>query len=267
MNSAVGTNIKSVAQTIQTHYVFIFFIIFIIFSYFLYTYISNISTNVVITKSLYLKDKSYENYPNNKISTPSAKTSSFSVWIYLNSIINDDTSSDYGTIFQYINNGSTHITYNNDGANSTNCVFALYLKTPGDLIFTIKGQKFTVVEGFPRQIWKNVFINIYDMNSYEFYIDGKLVNSFLYSVSSTNPEPNSSIFIGMGVASKIDAVINNLVRWPYTQDSSFIWDNYNVGNKLNKTSYDLTVSIKPQDDTAYKSINLINFSSLNNVFS
>jgi hypothetical protein len=262
MDNITNKNVKNnITQIFINHYVFIFFIIFIIFAYFLYSYYLNITTNVIIIKPTYLKEiKNNEIYSVDKITNPASLSSSYSVWIYLNK---RPTSNESTTIFRYWNGGNNNI------------FLKLYIDEKNNLYFINNiTTRFSVLKSFPIQIWTHIFVNIYNMEYYEFYINGKIENTFKeQNPDKTNNIPKSGDYwqynkITVGDdGNPSDVVLNDLVRYPYTKNSDEVLDKYNIGNNMNKTSYDFKIFIKQDNDVAYKTINMFNFTSLNNVFS
>jgi hypothetical protein len=252
--SSINKNITTVTQIFGMYYVAFFLLLFIVVTYFLYIYYSNLSTNVLVKNQVYLLNGP-QVIANNDIINPSAISSSYSVWVYLNKIETGKT----GTIFQLNNNNSFNI-YTPDGkTDQTNGVAALYINDTNGLIFAIKDNSFNVMNTFPYQKWTNVFINIYEFQYYEFYINGKLVkNTFKKDAANTNkPEKDSIIYLG-GDTPPPDIILSNFVRWAYTQHHSTVWSNFTIGNNKNDT-YNATVMFK-NEDNIYKSLSLLGFS-------
>jgi hypothetical protein len=255
--SSINKNITTVTQIFGMYYVAFFLLLFIVVTYFLYIYYSNLSTNVLVKNQVYLLNGP-QVIANNDIINPSAISSSYSVWVYLNKIETGKT----GTIFQLNNNNSFNI-YTPDGkTDQTNGVAALYINDTNGLIFAIKDNSFNVMNTFPYQKWTNVFINIYEFQYYEFYINGKLVNTFKQKASKT-PNKDSIIYLG-GDTQKPDIVISNFTRQPYTQDSATIWNNYIKDSYIN-SSYDAYVPLGT-NNIANRVMNIVDINFMKNFY-
>jgi hypothetical protein len=250
--SSLNKNITTVTQIFGMYYVAFFLLLFIVVTYFLYIYYSNLSTNVLVKNQVYLLNGP-QVIANNDIINPSAISSSYSVWVYLNKIETGKT----GTIFQ-LNKVDGYLAYDTGKTDQTNGVAALYINDTNGLIFAIRDIYFKVMNTFPYQKWTNIFINIYEFKYYEFYINGKLVNTFKKDAANTNkPDINSIIYLG-GDNPNPDIILSNFVRWAYTQHHSTVWSNFTIGNNKNDT-YNATVMFK-NENNIYKSLSLLGFS-------
>ena len=251
------TTATVVSQTFRIYYKFIFLSIIILFIYFLYNYTYYFSSNILVREQIYLKMGSKQ-IKNSDIDNPAATSSSYSVWVYLNKKIE---SNETGTIFQ-LNKVDGYWGYDSGKPNSNNGVASLYINDTNGLIFAIIDKSFNVMNTFPYQKWTNVFINIYEFQYYEFYINGKLVNTFKQKASKT-PNKDSIIYLG-GDTQKPDIVISNFTRQPYTQDSATIWNNYIKDSYIN-SSYDAYVPLGT-NNIANRVMNIVDINFMKNFY-
>ena len=254
--SSVGKNITSVSNTVKAYYVVFFLLLFILVTYGLYIYYSSISTNVLIRNQVFLKNGAIT-LQNEQINIPSRNSSSYSIWVYLEEKIQNNKK---GSIFQ-LNTGT--ISSYSGGVLGSNGVFALYIDPSENLLFVNTIDKFTVMTQFPLQKWTNIFINIYEMEYYEFYINGKLNNTFKRSplsdgVSGLNDITKHYTIVLGGDNPLPKIIISNFKRWAYTHTHPTVWSNYTLEN--NNDTYNAKISLTSYDGT-YKPFILSFFES------
>ena len=223
--------------------VIIVLIVFVlILLYFLF--INYASGNALVSSPIFLKNGGVP-IGKEHILNPANTTSSYSIWVYLNTKI---SSSSIGNIFQLNKSSGGYKDYAANGnANATYGVVGLYINGSNSLIFTDSSNVFTVMKNFPYQKWTNVSINIHQMLQYEIYINGKLVNTFKTNSDTNKPDDNSSIYLG-GDTNKPDIIVTKLVRVPKTLDSLTIWNNYLAGNGMASNTFNAELSIKKEDE-------------------
>jgi hypothetical protein len=220
----------------------------------LYIYYSSISTNVLVRNQVFLKN-GVISLGNEELKISNRNSSSYSIWIYL-----EDTTQNgkIRTIFQFNENNTTFIGYDNNGKTKNPCVFALYIDKKERLTFVDSTNQYFIMNDFPPQKWTNVFINIFEMEYYEFYINGKLVNTFKRETAVFNkPDTKYNIVLG-GDADLPKIIISNFKRWAYTHTHPTVWSNYTLEN--NNDTYNAKISLTSYDGT-YKPFILSFFES------
>jgi hypothetical protein len=256
-NDSSKNTLFSFSETFRKYYKLIFLFLVLILFYYLYYYTSYLSGNVLVRNQINLKDGSRK-IESTKMDNPASTTSSYSIWVYLNNKVTAINKK--GTIFQ-LNNNSGFQTYESGGkANSSNSVFALYINDNNELIFTDKTTTFTIIPIFPIQKWTNIFINIYQLQYYECYINGKLVNTFKQIADNVNkPTATSTITLG---GDNPPITISNLKRWSHIKDSATIWNSFVKDNRIN-SSYETNIPIN-DDNIANRVVNMVNTHAITN---
>ena len=257
-NDSSKNTLFSFSETFRKYYKLIFLFLVLILFYYLYYYTSYLSGNVLVRNQINLKDGS-RNIESTKMDNPASTTSSYSIWVYLNKQVTGI--SNKGTIFKLNADTSPVATYVDDTKTSKiNGVFALYINVDNELIFTDKTTTFTIIPIFPIQKWTNIFINIYQLQYYEFYINGKLVNTFKQSSNSViKPSATSTITLG---GDNPPITISNLKRWSHTKDSATIWNSFVKDNRIN-SSYETNIPIN-DDNIANRVVNMVNTHTITN---
>ena len=220
--------------------VIIFLVIIVLLLLYL-LFIRYTSAYTLVSSPIFLRNGT-TTIANKYIKNATNKTSSYSVWVYLNKQVG---TGNVGTIFQ-LNNTVNFESYSSSKANDPNGVLALYITPANELKFTTKIDLFTIMKNFPLQKWTNVFINIYEMEYYECYINGKLVNTFKKS-GAPNAPTGSNVTIILG-GDAPDIVVTKLVRNLNTLDALSIWNNYLNGNGMASTTFNASLSISDKEE-------------------
>jgi len=217
-------------------------VVVLLLLYFLFTRYTSAYT--LVSSPIFLR-KGVTTIGHTYIKNPANKTSSYSIWVYLNKKV---TNASKGTIFK-LNTSSTICTYVNTTDTSTidttNGVFALYINANNNLIFTDKTNAFTIMTNFPLQKWTNIFINIYELEYYECYINGKLVNTFK---TSSVQLPTTTSTIALGDSNNEDIIVTKLVRQLNTLDALSVWNNYLKGNGMASSTFNASLSISDKEE-------------------
>jgi len=177
-----------------------------------------------------------------KLVNPSSNTYSYQCWLYI--------SSPTAT--------STQIFYRGNNANASSFsefevdISGQQLLLKGGTGIVAPIQIMSITTNFPIQKWVYLVINVYNQQTFEAYLNGKLTKTV--NVSSVNaPIPNSrtsSLYIGnpnlTGYASKF-------TRTVATIDAKTAWQNYLNGNGLSNIfstlmPYGLNMSISKGED-------------------
>ena len=106
----------------------------------------------------------------------------------------------------------------------------------------------TITLNFPLQKWTYFAINVYNLKTFEAYLNGKLTKTVNYN-GNTSGNTNS-LFIG---DSKLSGYSSKFTRIPNTLDANTVWKNYLSGNGLTNVfstiiPYGLNMSISSGDE-------------------
>jgi hypothetical protein len=110
----------------------------------------------------------------------------------------------------------------------------------------------TVTTNFPIQHWTYLVINVYNLQTFEAYINGKLVKTVNNNNTQTikPSSKTSSLYIGDGV---LKGYVTKFTRTANTLDAQKIWNTYLSGNGLSTAfssllPYGLNMSISKGED-------------------
>ena len=172
------------------------------------------------------------------LTTPNIGTFSISVWIYANTLTKKfiPTAVPNNMIY-YFNNISSNQMYHLYFHNNE-----LYFN-PSKLISTGITQKLT-----------NIVVNVTRNETFEFFINGKLEQTYIGSSNITYYSDNTSMTVGKCTD---DIYITNLQRWAHTRDSGSIWNNYLNGLGFTLPTYNATLTYK-QDEKIIQQNSLFN---------
>lgn len=173
-----------------------------------------------------------------KLINPNSPTYSYQTWIYVSGL-----SSDKRQIFY-------------KGPSSTNAEFEVALT--GQVLKVSAGQGnvppteiMTVTDNFPIQKWVHLVVNVYNLKTFEAYLNGKLVKTV--ASSSTNLTPSSKTTnLNIG-ATGFTGYVTKFTRLPSTLDAKTVWGIYLSGNGLNNflaalLPYGLNMSVSNGED-------------------
>jgi len=113
-------------------------------------------------------------------------------------------------------------------------------------------QVMSITNNFPIQKWVYLVINVYNLQTFEAYLNGKLTKTV--NVSSTNsPIPTSrtsSLYIGN---TGLTGYTTKFTRTPSTIDAQTVWQKYLGGNGISNMfstlmPYGLNMSISKGED-------------------
>jgi hypothetical protein len=94
----------------------------------------------------------------------------------------------------------------------------------------------TVTTNFPIQHWTYLVINVYNLQTFEAYINGKLVKTVNNTQTLKPSSKTSSLYIGDGV---LKGYVTKFTRTATTLDAQKIWNTYLSGNGLSTAFYAL----------------------------
>ena len=207
--------------------------IIVVILYYVYYYF----TNNTLTSGLQpLKTPLTVNY--DKLKNPNSLTYSYQVWIY----ISKPTAT------------TTQIFYRGEIANSEFEVDIsgqnLVLKAGQGSTGSPPVQIMSITNEFPFQKWVYLVIYVYNLKTFEAYINGKLAKTVNISTDIKPTSNLSSLNIGNA---GLDGYVTKFTRLPTTLDAKTIWQNYLNGNGLSNffstlIPYGLNMSISNGED-------------------
>jgi hypothetical protein len=128
----------------------------------------------------------------------------------------------------------------------------LVLKAGTGAVNVSATQIMSITNNFPIQKWCYLVINVYNLTTYEAYINGKLAKTInISSNSSVTPSSNTtSLYIGN---TGLNGYVTKFTHTPNTLDAKTIWTNYLSGNGLGNffsswIPYGLNMSISKGED-------------------
>ena len=196
-------------------------IILIVVIYFTYYYF----TNTTLTSGL--SDLSLQQIVTyDKLLNPNSSTYSYQGWFYISSPTTSNVQ-----LFCRKNLSSTVNDFEVDLSGQTLSVSAGTGST-NDLPITIM----TVTTNFPIQHWTYLVINVYNLQTFEAYINGKLVKTVNNTQVIKPSSKTSSLYIGDVV---LKGYVTKFTRTATTLDAQKIWNTYLSGNGLSTAFYAL----------------------------
>ena len=213
-------------------------VVIAIILYYFYYYITNNELTSGLQNLAYAKEISYS-----KLKNPNSYTYSYQCWIYMSSPTDSEKqiyqrkTNDVGTspIFEVDINKQQLILKAGSGGQSN----------PPKNIMTITSE-------FPIQKWTYLVINVYNLQTFEAYINGKLAKTVnVTSGNSLKPASNrNSLYIG---GNSLDGYITKFTRTEKTLDAKTVWENYLAGNGLSNLfstliPYGLNLSISKGEE-------------------
>ena len=210
-------------------------VIAIILFYFYY-YITNNELSSGLQNLAYSKEISYS-----KLKNPNSYTYSYQCWIYM--------SAPTGT--------AKSIYQRKTGETNTSPIFEVDISGQQLILKAGTGVNpptniMTITSEFPIQKWTYLVINVYNLQTFEAYINGKLAKTVnVPSGSSPKPASNrNSLYIG---GDSLDGYITKFTRTEKTLDAKTVWENYLSGNGLSNLfstliPYGLNLSISKGEE-------------------
>jgi len=210
-------------------------ILLIIVIYYVYYYLTNTS----LTSGLQELNKQLTvNYE--KLQNPNALKYSYQCWLYISSPTAKPTA-----LFGRQNLSSKQYDFEVDLDGQTLLLKAGNGTTNPNTVMTITNQ-------FPIQKWTYLVINVYNMKTFEAYLNGKLAKTVNVSEPSTvtPSSKTSSLIIG---DPKLDGFVTKFTRLPINLDAKTVWEKYLAGNGLTSyfnslIPYGLNMSISKGED-------------------
>ena len=207
-------------------------IIIVMILYNVYYYL----TNTTLTSGLQeLSKQTTITY--DKLKQPSSYTYSYQCWLYLSNPANKQIfyrgPSDLKSEFEVDISGQE-----------------LILKTGTGAVEPT--QTMTITSNFPIQKWTYLVVNVYNLQTFEAYINGKLSKTVNVS-KNKSPIPSSrtsSLYIGNG---ELKGYVTKFTRTPEVLDAKTVWEKYIAGNGLSNMfssliPYGLNLSISKGEE-------------------
>jgi hypothetical protein len=211
-------------------------IILIIVIYYMYYYL----TNTELTSGLLELNKQLE-VKYEKLKNPNSLTYSYQCWLYISSPTagpvslfgRQNTSANGKHEFEVALSGQTLLLKAGQGTSEPNTIM-------------------TITDSFPLQKWTYLVINVYNMKTFEAYLNGKLAKTV--NVSNVNEVTPSSKTSNLKIGNaNLSGYVTKFIRLPITLDAKTIWNTYLAGNGLTSyfsslIPYGLNMSISKGED-------------------
>jgi hypothetical protein len=154
-----------------------------------------------------------------KLSNPSSYTYSYQLWLYVSNPVSQNT-----RIFYRGSSGSNPYSEFELDLNGTQ--LTLNASNGSD---NSPKQIMSITQNFPVQKWVYLVINVFNLQTFEVYMNGKLAKTVNTSTSIVPSSKTSSLYIG---DSSVTGYTTKFSRLPKTLDAKTIWNNYLSGNGL-----------------------------------
>jgi hypothetical protein len=210
--------------------------ILVIILYYAYYYLTN---NTLTSGLLELNKPTTKQYQDLK--NPTAITYSYQCWLYFTAPGPANTpvfSRGLGGTgnqneFEVVLNGQELILKGGKGVNAPTTIMS-------------------ITKHFPMQKWTYLVINVSNLQTYEAYINGKLVKTVTVS-TSTDFKPNSSMSSLVVGNTALSGYVTKFIRDTTVMDAKTVWTTYLSGNGLSNyfsalMPYGLTMSIANGED-------------------
>jgi len=211
--------------------------IIIVGSYYVYRYV----TNNTLTSGLQPLN-TVLSFTYDKLTNPNSYTYSYQFWVYL---------SQTG-----VKDSQIPVFYR--GADINKPEFAVYIKNNTLTLSAGSGtvaptQIMTITQNFPIQKWVYLVINVYNLQTFEAYLNGKLVKTVNYDTTSktilTPDSKTSPLLVG---DTRLTGYTTKFIRIADIINAKTVWNNYLSGNGLNNylssIPYGLNISIYSGED-------------------
>jgi hypothetical protein len=174
-----------------------------------------------------------------KLKNPNSYTYSYQCWIYISNPPNSGR-----TLFARGNS-------NTDASNN------FEVKLTGQSLVLSAGsgivaptQIMTITDSFPIQKWTYLVINVYNLKTFEAYINGKLAKTVHVQTAPIPSSTTSNLTIGN---SGLSGYATKFFRKETTLDAKTVWNTYLSGNGLNNMfasliPYGMNMSISKGED-------------------
>lgn len=209
--------------------------ILVIILYYAYYYLTN---NTLTSGLQELKKPTTKQYQDLK--NPTAITYSYQCWLYFTAIGTNAAVFSRGpggadkNEFEVILNGQELILKGGKGDSNASTTIM------------------SITNNFPMQKWTYLVINVSNLQTYEAYINGKLVKTVTVS-TATNFKPNSSMSSLVVGNAALSGYVTKFIRDTTVMDAKTVWTTYLSGNGLSNyfsglMPYGLTMSIANGED-------------------
>ena len=208
--------------------------ILVIILYYAYYYLTNNTLTSGLQELRRPTTKQYQDLKN-----PTAITYSYQCWLYFTApgtnaaVFSRGPGETNTNEFEVILNGQELILKGGKG-----------LATPTTIM--------SITKNFPMQKWTYLVINVSNLQTYEAYINGKLVKTVTVS-NATNYKPNSSMSSLVVGNAALSGYVTKFIRDTTVMDAKTVWTTYLSGNGLSNffsglMPYGLTMSIANGED-------------------
>jgi hypothetical protein len=209
--------------------------ILVIILYYAYYYLTN---NTLTSGLQELKKPTTKQYQDLK--NPTAITYSYQCWLYFTATGNGTSVFSRGlggndkNEFEVILNGQELILKGGKGSSDDSKTIM------------------SITKNFPMQKWTYLVINVSNLQTYEAYINGKLVKTVTVS-NPTSFKPNSSMSSLVVGNAALSGYVTKFIRDTTVMDAKTVWTTYLSGNGLSNyfsglMPYGLTMSIANGED-------------------
>ena len=211
-------------------------VVIAIILYYFYYYITNNELTSGLQNLAYAKEISYS-----KLKNPNSYTYSYQCWIYMSSPTNSEKQ-----IYQRKTGDGT------DSSIFEVDILGQQLILKAGTGSGLPNKIMTITSEFPIQKWTYLVINVYNLQTFEAYINGKLAKTVNGpSVDLLKPASNrNNLYIG---GNSLDGYITKFTRTEKTLDAKTVWENYLSGNGLSNLfstliPYGLNLSISKGEE-------------------
>ena len=209
-------------------------IIIIIILYYAYYYL----TNTELTSGLQKLNEPLV-VPYQKLKMPNSYTYSYQCWLYISSPTSNETK-----IFSRGSGNDTNFKVELLGQTLTLSAGTGATGTTNSKIMTITNQ-------FPIQRWTYLVINVFNLKTFEAYINGKLAKTVNSSTSLVPSSFTTSLTVGNTALN--GGYVTKFTRTSTTIDAKTVWNKYLGGNGLTSffsslIPYGLNMTISKGED-------------------
>lgn len=187
--------------------------IIIIIIYYIYSYF----TNNNLTAGLQPLNQQLS-FTYDKLANPSSYTHSYQLWLYLSNPVSTNTK-----IF-YRGSSSGSAPYSEFELNLNGTQLTLNASNGSD---NNPSQIMTITQNVPIQKWFYLVINVYNLKTFEAYINGKLTKTVNVNTPVIPHSRTSSLYVG---DASLSGYTTKFIRLPNTLDAKTVWNNYLSGN-------------------------------------
>lgn len=189
-------------------------LVIIMIIYYVYSYFTNNSLTAGLQPLNQQLSFTYD-----KLTNPNSYTYSYQLWIYISSPVGTNTK-----IFYRGSSGSLRYSEFELGLNGTQLTL-----NAGTGDSNTPNQIMTITQNVPIQKWVYLVINVYNLKTFEAYINGKLAKTVNVNTRVVPDSKTSSLYLG---DSSLTGYTTKFTRIPKTLDAKTVWNNYLSGNGL-----------------------------------